>query len=88
MAERIHRGAGMLPKMMTERPGDDFEEVGYIHLSLRRNGAMAISGNVGDPHMSQEMLREALDALKRSAPAELVVPASSVAIPAPVFPLR
>jgi len=84
--ERIHQD--LTPKMQTERVDDDMNVVAYVTLSLRRNGAMSITGNIADAKLTLGMLESAIESLKRHVPAEgLLVPATDLAIPEPIFPL-
>ena len=74
--ERLHIGPDMIPKMTTPRPDDDLATVAFLQIELRRNGAMSITGNVGEPLLAQQMLTEAMEALKRqhAGRQELVIP--------------
>lgn len=70
----------VVPSMQTDRPDDDMQVVWFLHLDLRRNGAMSISGNIDDAAYALRLLDNAKDAIirQRDPSYGLVVPAGDV----------
>lgn len=68
------------------------DRIAYIAISLYGNGAMSISGNIGDVKLALQMLDHARDAVKNQlnlrTPEGLMLPNRDVQItPHPAFPL-
>lgn len=70
-----------------------FDAVAYINIYMYADGALKISGNIGDAKLALQMLDAARDAVKNRIPKtvqenKLIVPADYVgAIPSETHPL-
>jgi hypothetical protein len=70
---------------------NDLDRIAYIALSLYGDGAMSVSGNIGDKKLALQMLDAARDALvnqqKLNPYSGLLVPSSDVGVtPDPLYP--
>ena len=66
------------------------DRIAYIAISLYGDGAMSISGNIGDKKLALQMLDHARDTVARQLrpTAELLVPSADVEVrPDPRYPL-
>lgn len=68
---------------------EDLDVVAFIKIELRSNGAMSISGNIGDEKLAISMIDGARDAVKNQHKQKdkIIIPSRDVVAPQdPAFP--